>query len=101
MTEQEELGYSKILEALCSEKIIVMCQAWKKGSALPERLEVVYSTHPSPRYAVGQKHEFGSGIYNMFLFDPVREGYDVLIVNEEDGKLAWYAWDIKQYPIKR
>jgi hypothetical protein len=111
MKEQKELTYSEILEALrggkdtqdllSSEKIIVMRQLWERDSALPKRLEVVHSNHPSPRYAVGQKYEFGSGIYNSFLFDPIRQGYEVLLVHEVDGNLEWHVWHLKQYPIKR
>jgi len=114
MEKQRELTYSEILEALrgsentrdllCSEKIIVMRELWKRDSALPKRLEVVHSNHPSPRYAIGKEYEFGNGIYNMLSFDLLSQGYEVLLVNEVDGNIEWVerlVWNFQQYPIKR
>lgn len=75
----------KIKNLLSSDKVIVIRQVWKKDSYAPDGLEVIYSKSENPRYAVGEKYKFTTGIYHSFLLDALREGHEVIVVNETDG----------------
>lgn len=92
---KKELAYSKILEMLeedeelkdllSSDKVVVMHQVWEKSSYEPKGLEIIYSKSKNPKYAVGKKYKFGTGIYHGFLIGALQEGYEVILVNETDG----------------